>query len=592
MALDGNTVRNPCKTSRYMTLSLFRDFVTKQVLKGNMMLFRERFQKHSETWKTSLRAFQYFLIILLGMVGIIFLSLPVPSARAISPAGQWIITPVDNTGIVGWDSSIGVDRDGKVHISYYDATNGDLKHAIIAPSGVMVTEVVDGAGGDVGWYTSIGIDSAGKVHIGYFDVDNGDLKYATNATGSWVNEVVDGSSGQVGKYLSLALDKADRVYMSYYDSDNGDLKYATNSSGSWVIETVDTFGTVGWYTSIGIDSSGHAHISYYYVNGGNLKYATNSSGSWVTETVDSGGDVGWDTAIGIGPSGDVHIAYYDATNGDLKHAYKSGGTWVTEVVDSSGDVGLYASIFVDDRGAVHISYYDSTNKYLKYATNRSGSWVTETVDSDNAGAFTAITGDLPGNIQISYYDNGNGSLKHAIKGAGYDLKRGFNLISAFTNTGDVPDAYTLLDLTDGNGNRIESVRRYDRVNGVVQEAHVNPDGTIGGDNFPIVPGEGLVVYAPVDMNIDVLQRACALFDLQKGINWSGTPCRPDRETAFSLLQALGEANVISIQRFNPSSGRFETAGFLNGQIVGVDFPLEARGGYFIYMKNPLSGFRP
>ena len=49
------------------------------------------------------------------------------------------------------------------------------------------TKVVDSSGGDVGECTSIAIDTADKVHISYYDSSNSDLKYATNASGSWVN---------------------------------------------------------------------------------------------------------------------------------------------------------------------------------------------------------------------------------------------------------------------------------------------------------------------------------------------------------------------------------------------------------------------
>ena len=45
-------------------------------------------------------------------------------------------------------------------------------------------------------YTSIAIDSQDKVHISYNDHSNHDLKYITNATGSWVPETLD-SDGDV-----------------------------------------------------------------------------------------------------------------------------------------------------------------------------------------------------------------------------------------------------------------------------------------------------------------------------------------------------------------------------------------------------------
>jgi hypothetical protein len=76
------------------------------------------------------------------------------------------------------------------------------------------------------------------VHISYYDATNKDLKYITNAPGSWQTVIVD-SAGDVGMDTSLALDAAGRVHISYFDESNGILKYVTNASGSWQIETVD-----------------------------------------------------------------------------------------------------------------------------------------------------------------------------------------------------------------------------------------------------------------------------------------------------------------------------------------------------------------
>ena len=73
--------------------------------------------------------------------------------------------------------------------------NGDLKY-ITNATGSWVAETLDSIG-DVGWYTSIAVDSQDKVHISYYDDTNDDLKYITNVTGSWVAETLD-SIGDVG----------------------------------------------------------------------------------------------------------------------------------------------------------------------------------------------------------------------------------------------------------------------------------------------------------------------------------------------------------------------------------------------------------
>lgn len=75
-----------------------------------------------------------------------------------------------------------------MHISYhycgeyinFECTISDLKYATNS-SGEWQTFTID-SDGNVGWYTSIALDSNDKVHISYYyDYYNKDLKYATNA---------------------------------------------------------------------------------------------------------------------------------------------------------------------------------------------------------------------------------------------------------------------------------------------------------------------------------------------------------------------------------------------------------------------------
>jgi len=520
---------------------------------------------------------------------------------ASAATGMLVSETVDSLGDVGWDTSVAVDSKGWVHVSYYDATNGDLRHAVNA-YGTWVIETVDSAG-DVGWYSSMAFDSAGKPHIGYFDVTNGDLKHAyINASGVWVSEVVDSEGVIRGEHLSLAIDHSDNVHISYYDRDSGVLRYATNapfgpplppgSPVSWTVQLVDSAGDVGWYTSIAVDTSAKVHISYYDADNMDLKYAANGTGSWVSGTIDSTDDMGWDTSIAVDTAGTVHISYYDATKGDLRHAVMgSSGTWVYETIDSAGDVGSHTALFVDASGIVHVAYHDYTNGALKYAAGISGGWVIETVDSGpGVGTFASLTADPRGDIHISYYnDIPNGDLKYAVARALKTLKKGFNFISAPTNTKYVGDAKVFLGFTDPGGDGIGKVLRYNASTLTVQQAyHGMPDV----DNFPITGGEGLIIYALKDTDIDLLQDVCPEFTLKAGTNWVGTPCQPEHPTAFSMFGAIGSASAISIQRFNPGSGQFETAAFLNGQVVGMDFPIEGGKGYFIHMKANLSGFRP
>ena len=245
---------------------------------------------------------------------------------ATNASGSWVTQTVDSAVNSGYDPSIAIDSNNKAHISYcrtwyQNGYNYDLKYATNA-SGSWVTQTIDTSTGDGVDETSIAIDLNNKVHISYWNENNYYLKYATNASGSWVIQPVD----SVGWYPSIAVDSKNYVYISYQDRHHFTLKYATNASGSWVTQTIDSAGNVGTSTSTALDSSGKVHISYLDSKY-DLKYATNASGSWVTQTIDSSGygAEGEYTSIAVDSNNSVHIGFYGATYYDLKYATNASG---------------------------------------------------------------------------------------------------------------------------------------------------------------------------------------------------------------------------------------------------------------------------
>ena len=315
--------------------------------------------------------------------------------------------------------AIAIDAGGHPHIVY----GQDHLYHVYHDGSVWRQEVVDNSP-QVGEFAGIAIDTLNRIHVSYYDAANGDLKYATNRTGAWVSLTVD-SDDDVGRYAAIALDGSNDAHISYYDATNDDLKYATNRFGAWTSVIVDSADDVGQYTSIALDGANDAHISYYDATHFDLKYATNASGGWVPETVDSGGNMGLYSSLAIsGGSDAAHISYYDSTNRDLKYTTNGSGAWVSETVESGGNVGEFTSIALDGSDKVHISYYDSTGTALKYATNTPTNpgdpnvWVDTPLDTGgDVGKYSSIALHIPlaGGpvVHISYFNATLNELKYA-----------------------------------------------------------------------------------------------------------------------------------------------------------------------------------
>jgi hypothetical protein len=332
--------------------------------------------------------------------------------------GRWEVSRIDSGGNVGKFVSMSLGKFGKI-ITYYDATNRDLKFSMISSKLVIDTT------GDVGKYTSIKSSyfrkSREDIYISYYDVTNGNLKCA------WKEELVDtfvlftiDTLGNVGLYTSLELDIAGFPVISYYDMSNGDLKLAYLTDTGWSIQKVDTLGDVGKYNSISIDENNYIYISYYDSTNGDLKFATKRDGiSWDIQRVDTTGDVGKYTSIKKLFSPNLFfISYYDVTNGDLKLAEYSSGDWVISSYDTVGDVGLFSNISPPFSSYCYVVYYNKTYGDLK------------TIEIDGSGSSTIdSTGDVGGWCSgviygsyygVVYYDFTHGDLKIAEAGGGIE----------------------------------------------------------------------------------------------------------------------------------------------------------------------------
>lgn len=337
---------------------------------------------------------------------------------------QWSTETVDASGS---QTSIAVDKDQNLHISYF---SGGFKYAFRpANSSRWFTMNVAPGEGYTEAFTRVVIDEAGNPAICFTP---GVLKYASFEKRSWNVQQIDPQAGLIDYSCSLAIapDGTRHVLWYQYGGPGGGyylhLKHAVLTDGAWVARTVDLERQTGKWNSMALDAQGNPHVTYdsflvgqlkyAYWNGKewkhavvdspaisndganshglgsslvlnrdgkarisyetdtSLKYATEKEdGTWKIETLDgisvSGSWIGFRTRQALDPQGNPHIVYEDA--GRVKHAYWDGAKWNIQIVSGAGPKGLrYESIAIDREGNIYISFQDAFDGSVKVAIGR------------------------------------------------------------------------------------------------------------------------------------------------------------------------------------------------------------------------------
>ncbi len=281
---------------------------------------------------------------------------------------------------------------GKVFVSYYDVTNGDLKFALRGADGTWSKHSVDSAG-NVGMYTSIAVGPDGKPSISYFQY-SADATFdvsqcpGTQPTGALKNVTAlkiaranNSSPASASDWTVKVLACADRE--PTLSADGGEIEPSLQRVSPGV----------GLFTSLAF-SGQNAVIAYQKRNktgttpaDGDL-YALTVDSSGVASApvlIDSSGDTGFFPDVKVNTDGSIGIAYHDFTSKNFKFYYQAdlhaGAT--AEIIDTGvnatlpgdqGWVGTDSAIVYGPGGITFALYQDATHGDLKLARRENGSW--------------------------------------------------------------------------------------------------------------------------------------------------------------------------------------------------------------------------
>ncbi len=353
------------------------------------------------------------------------------------------VTVENSPGDVGQYTSLGVDKNGRVQISYYDATTGKLKVARMPADGSWEIQVVDEVG-DVGLYTSLFVyppDDPLTPSVSYYRADSEQLK-VTCFESSW--QTLPGLSAriEVCKATALAVVRGMPI-VAYVDTDQRALKLAIYSDNQWKEEPA---APVSLPPDLAMAYNRDEEPRIVYADGSELWLAWKDCdgkcldltqpawptgvGPWHFEAIhlsDPEPRGGIDcVSVAVRPDDRVYVAYCD---GHLKCATgtRTGlatWEWDVHVVDESDFLWESDCSIALGPGPDFVPHlcYSTSGSGLKYVRLDQEQWSEPiTVDSGNVGRYNALAVDARGGVHISYYDAANTNLKYAHLGGLPDL---------------------------------------------------------------------------------------------------------------------------------------------------------------------------
>lgn len=350
-----------------------------------------------------------------GALIVVALVLVLPLTAA-AQTWQWSSQLIDAEGT---DSSVHVDANGNVHVSYRHTAGGQLKYGFLPAGGSRwFTVVLDQLLGD--FLTGITVDENDNPFICYTP---GTLKTARFDGHEWKTQQVDPGGGLVGFFCNVRVGNNHKPQISWYVDGTFRLKHAILENGLWMAQNVDVQDLPGKINSMVLDTADQPHLSYIGLYGPKLKYAHFDGSHWIRSVLDAsdknpaGGDRGMGNSIILDPQGNPMISYFNTQA--LRFARIVDGQWKYETLDQFPPMAQWgwrnfrSAMALDPEGRVHIVYESVLG--LKHAWWDGAQWKKQLLLPPAGTSFDGgMALDAKGNLYYSYTDPADRSLQLAI----------------------------------------------------------------------------------------------------------------------------------------------------------------------------------
>lgn len=143
----------------------------------------------------------------------------------------WNTTDIDSTNSIGSFLSLGINSAGVLYVASHDSDSTDV-HLVLSSSvdnGVTWTStLVDDTSMATGQYTSLFIDAEDRLHLSYFDNAAGDVRYATSSDGvNFDLETVSDPADEAGLHSTFITgNNSDELFIGYQNLTTYDFEIA------------------------------------------------------------------------------------------------------------------------------------------------------------------------------------------------------------------------------------------------------------------------------------------------------------------------------------------------------------------------------